>query len=263
MKNAIKDEMESFHIEFFEDIQKQNFFPLIAQEFIGKYFHKKQITNDIYEKNIFAYIDSITLEHLVSLYDNSDGFFQGFAGYLFRIHFKEVFEYIADLMLDEISMANTHMIEFLNYYASDIIVVGGEKYKVPIIEAKSGLRWNVISMLSIAKIYTQTAKFIKVLQTSIFKMKKNIASLHIDGLSPIEYHTAFIKTRQTLESKILTTNRMISQKRIKMYQALQHDMDILIREVTAKQRIIKQNVEAYESMRSSLVQALTSKKKKL
>ena len=304
-----EEEMKSFYNEFYEDIENKNFFPTIAEDFITTYCIKKKITNDVYEKNVFGYIHNITLEHLINMYeDNSDGFFQGFAGYIFRIHFKEVFEYVADSILDEISMANQYMIEFLNYYASDTIVVGGYKYKVPIIEAQGGLRWNVVSMLSIAKIYTQSAKSAKILSHKIMNMKTDISALYINNLSPVEYHAAFIKNRQTLETNISTANKkldtyldslrvtknvkekvslekdiqkieksirilreekkelankMIQQSSIKKYKILQNDMNILMRELTAKQRIINQNIEAYQSMRNSLVKALTSKKKKI
>ena len=54
---------------------------------------------------------------------------------------------------------------------------------------------------------------------------------------------------------------MITQSRIKKYQELQNDMETFIRELTTKKRIIKQNIDAYQSMRNSLVKALTSKKR--
>ena len=108
-------------------------------------------------------------------------------------------------------MDNRYMVDFLNYYSSDVIVVGENKFKVPGIEAKDGLRWNVISMLSIAKIYTQTEKSIKKLRHSIFKMKTDILSLYIDELSPLEYQTAYIKKRQYIETIILNTKQKLDK----------------------------------------------------
>jgi hypothetical protein len=86
-----EEEMESFHTEFFSDIDNKAFFPLIARNFVDIYLNEKKIINEVYEKNVISYLHNMTLERLTNMYDNSDGFFKGFAGYVFRIHFKEVF----------------------------------------------------------------------------------------------------------------------------------------------------------------------------
>ncbi|MDF1875167.1 hypothetical protein JHD48_05420 [Sulfurimonas sp. SAG-AH-194-I05] len=197
-----EDELKKFHNEFFAEKENQNFFNHIALEFVTLYFHEKKITNYVYEKNVFGYIQSIIYNNLVSMYDNDDGFFTGFAGYIFRIHFEDVFAHIADLILDEISMANNYLMEFLDYYASNIIVINGEKYQVPAIEAGKGLKWSVVSMLSISKIYTKTKKSIIALEKEIETLKIKIQKLFINKLSPTQYQTLFIAEKQKLEHNI-------------------------------------------------------------
>lgn len=206
-----EEEMKSFYSEVFSDIDKKEFFSLVARDFIDTYIIAKHISNEAYEKNVISYLHNLTLNHLVKLYDNSDGFFKGFSGYVFRKHFKEVFKYVADIMLDEISIGNDYMIEFLKYYASNIIVVGGEKYKVPTIEAKDGMQWTVVSMLSIAKLYTKAKKSSLVLQQKIAELGEQISVLYINGLSPVEYHTIFLKNKKALEEKIVNTNKKLDK----------------------------------------------------
>lgn len=197
-----EEELELFYEEFFEDKENKNFFISVAKDFVSRYLKSGKISNDIYEKNVFAYIHAITFENLTKIYDDSDGFFKGFAGYIFRSHFKDVFEHIADLLLEEISISNKHIIEFLKYYSQDVIVVGGKKYTVPSLEAKDGLRWNVGSMLSITKIYTKSKKTIKSLQIQNSQANTTIKQLYIGNLSPVEYRTVEIQKRQSFDNDI-------------------------------------------------------------
>jgi len=206
-----EEELELFYDEFFEESENKNFFIYIAQEFVGTYLKSKKITNDIYEKNVFSYIHTIVFNRLVKVYDDSDGFFKGFAGYIFRIHFKEVFEHIADIILDEIAMSNITIIEFLKYYSQDIIVIGGIKYKVPSLESKEGLRWNVGSMLSITKIYIKSKKAVKNLQKENLNLNKQIQKSYIGNLTPLEYQTAQIQKRQSFDNDIAHHNKKLER----------------------------------------------------
>lgn len=107
-----EENLESFYYEFISDRDNKKLFLLIAREFVNIFFHKKKITNLSYEKRVFQYIQAIISKHLTSKYEKNDEFFNGFSGYIFRIHFKEVFEYIADFILDDISASTSYMIEF-------------------------------------------------------------------------------------------------------------------------------------------------------
>ncbi|MEA2100824.1 MAG: hypothetical protein U9P72_11920 [Campylobacterota bacterium] len=241
--NGIDEEdLESFHDEFFENEAHKNFFPAIAQEFIEIYFNQQGITNSVYEKNVFGYIQNITFEHLVSMYDNSDGFFTGFAGYIFRIHFNEVFEYIADIMLEKISIGSSSMIKFLEYYSAGVIVTDGHKYQVPTIKTEDGLRWSVVSMLSIAKIYSKTTKSIITLEKKITEGKTVISELYIDALSPIEYQANFIKSRGEIENEIEVIKRELD-KHLDVL-ALEKDVE--------KKKILKKDIENIKNELSNL-----------
>lgn len=202
-----EEELEDFYDEFFAEDENKNFFVGVAKEFVRSYLTSEKITNEIYEKNVFSYIHTITFRRLVEIYDDSDGFFTGFAGYIFRIHFKEVFEHIADLLLDEIAIGNKSIINFLKYYSQDIIVVSNKKYKVPSLESKEGLRWNVGSMLSITKIYIKSKKVIKNLQQENQMLNAQVKKLYIGNLTPLEYQSAQIQKRQSFDNDITLYNK--------------------------------------------------------
>lgn len=197
-----EDELEELHIGFFSNNENSKFFYIVAGIFVEKYFKEKKISNATYEKSVFAYIQAIIIEQLTSMYDDSAEFFKGFSGYIFRIHFREVFSHIAEFILVEISMSNSYMTEFLKYYSLNVIVVDGNKYRVPVLDAGNGLKWNVVSMLSIAKVYTKTKKIVKQLKEDLHTIDEEILELFIGELSPVEYQGLVIKSKNDITELI-------------------------------------------------------------
>ena len=191
-----EEDLKSFYDEFLSDKDNIVIFPKAAKEFVSIFLNEKKITNEQYEQNVFKEIQSIIHQYLISQYDNSDGFFHGFSGYIFRIHFNTVFEYIADLILKEISRSNPFMIEFMNYYSVHVLVLNGKKYKVPSIETSDGLRWNTTSIHLIAKKYFETNEAKKTLLNEINQLKKETTALHIGGVSPLQYQANITKKIQ-------------------------------------------------------------------
>jgi len=197
-----EEELEDFHVEFFSNGDNKNFFPLVARIFTDTYFHEKKINNFTYEQYAFPYIQKIIEQELNNISPGDHEFYKGFSGYVFRIHFREVFEHIADLVLAEIAITNPYMTEFLKYYSLNIIVINGDKYRVPTLDAGNGLKWNVLSMLSISKVYTKTTQTIKKLKREIDRLENEIDKLYINGLSPTKYQTAIIKKQNDITKEI-------------------------------------------------------------
>jgi len=204
-----EDSLNSFYNDFFSKEENKDFFYFVAEQFVDIYLLDKQINNITYEKYAFSFIQSIIQEHLLDSFDQSDQsdeFFKGFSGYVFRIHFKEVFGHIANLILAEISSSDKYMIEFLQYYSLNIVVLNGIKYKVPQIEAENGLKWNVASMISIVKIYIKTEISLETIKDRIDELKEKIMQLYIGGHSPVEY------------------NSNLNKEILKISQVINHDM---------------------------------------
>ncbi len=64
------------------------------------------------KKTVFSRIQEITITHLNKTFDSNEEFLKGFSGYIFRIHFQEVFRHIADFILYEIADSNTDIVNF-------------------------------------------------------------------------------------------------------------------------------------------------------
>lgn len=200
-----EDELKSFYDDFFIKEENKNFFYSVAEQFVEIYLLEKKIDNIVYEKNAFSFIQSIITEKLINSFDHNDEFFKGFSGYVFRIHFKEVFGYISYLILAEISSSNRYMMDFLKYYSLDVVVLNGKKYKVPMIEASNGLKWSVSSMISIVKIYIKTELSLNKILEQVYKLEDEILDLYIGNRSPLDYNKAFTKEIDNLTKDITYT----------------------------------------------------------
>jgi len=303
-----KSEFDDFYDEYFSKEESKSFFDFIVKEFVEIYFINKKIDNNTYEKNVFGYIQDLIIKQLISEFDYCIEFLKGFSGYIFRIHFNEVFESIAEFILNEISISNDYMIDFLKYYSLNVVIINGNKYTVPSLENDKGLKWNVISMLSIVKVYTRTRTFILKLQKDIHRLDEQILKLYKNDLTPVEFNNLYKQEKNKLsnklqkEGKVLaelldavqrTENRNnkdnirkkiekvkedivvikkaienlsakeISRKTIEMYIKLEREMETMLRELKAQEKILSQNKESYMSIKKSLVKALISKKQRI
>lgn len=207
-----EEELESFVSEHLSNGEEKEFFELAAKLFVDRYLKEKNISNSEYEKNAFSYIQAIITEQLINKFDKCENFFKGLSGYMLRRHFIEVFENIAEAILVELSLSNPYIINFLKYYSLDIIVVDGQKYKVKAIETDNGLKWQVVSMMSIVKIYVKTGNDAKFLRNSIEKIESEMLQLSKDGYSPIEFNKF-----NTIEKNNLIDELNNLQERLEIY----------------------------------------------
>lgn len=207
-----EDELKSFYNNFFLKEENKNFFYLVAEQFVDTYLLDKKIDNLTYEKYAFSLIQSIVTEHLINTFDRNDDFFKGFSGYVFRIHFKEVFSHIANLILSELSASNRYIMDFLKYYSLNIVVLDGQKYRVPEIEASNGLKWNVASMMSIVKIYVKTEISLDTIKEQKEELEEAISEYYINSLSPIEHNSKIAK-----EIEKVSQNIIYATKRLNIY----------------------------------------------
>jgi hypothetical protein len=210
--NGVNEEdLKSLYDDFFAKQENKNFFYYVAKLFVQIYLIDEKIDNIVYEKNIFSYIQSIIAEQIKNFNNQNDDFCTGFSGYIFRIHFKEVFGHIANFILIEIAASNEDMIHFLRYYSLGIVVQDGKKYKVPEIESENGLRWNVVSMLSIVKVYIKTKTSIDKAREKIDELNKSSQSLCVNDLPPLEYQNSITKEQEELEEQLFKDQKRVER----------------------------------------------------
>lgn len=188
-----EDDLKSFYDDVFSKNVDEDFFYYAAEIFVNTELLENKIDNLTYETNVFQMLHSIIKEELTNEFDHNEEFFKGFAGYIFRIHFKEVFSYITELILEELSERNDYIYEFLKYYSPDIVVLNGHKYRVPVIESENGSRWTVATMLSIVKVYMRASINLRELEDDIQELNNEVSELSVGGMSPVAYNTSLNK----------------------------------------------------------------------
>jgi len=197
-----EEDLKAFYHEFLYDELSKNFIKNIAKEFVDKYIIKRKISNEEYEAKVFAYVKILYYKKLIQIYENKSDFFMGFAGFLFRNTFSKFFEAVADLLLKEVSRNNKIVIDFLEYYSMDTIVVGGVKYKVPAIRSNNGMKWRAISMLNIVKPYFNSKAEAQRIRTELKELNEEKKKYYdFNGRDPIDnikYYTTLIKKEEEI-----------------------------------------------------------------
>lgn len=253
-----EEELDTFYEECALNKENKDFFYFVAQQYVNQYFLDERIDNYTYERKVFPDILAIIKEQLINSFDHNEEFFKGFSGYIFRKHFKEVFNHIADLILHELSLSNQYMIEFLKYYSLNTVVYNGIRYRIPTLSAKNGLKWNAVSMLSIAKVYTKVDISRKMLKRDIEDVKADMLDLYINGLSPIEYQATISQKKQEIEDEItqsyakrdkcfdaieLATNQNSKDRLARELDIVEKSLNILLQKrISITSKVVKKNI---------------------
>ena len=177
----------------------------ISYTIMEKYFFVYTIDNATYEKEIFKIIKKLLILHLVSTFNKEMEFNVLFSVYIFKKHFKLIFEYLSEYLMKEVAYSNQNIIHFLKYYSLDTLIVAMKRYSIPQIKDINGLRWNVVSMLSVLKTYVKTQDQLDEIQPTIDSLKKSIASFYKDGLNP-EEHNLLVEQRYSSLSELILKN---------------------------------------------------------
>ncbi len=200
-------ELISFYNEFCEDENVKDLIDEIAVKFVNKYIIQKGISNDEYEKKVFAFIKDLFYEFLQKRFDNQDEFLHGFSGYIFRINFESVFSKIAETMLEKIAKGNQKVVAFLEYYSHEVVIQNGQKYRIPTIESSNGHKWKIVSIIPIVRVYFATLENITQIKSKIDNLSKEIAKI---GKSQNGH--SLIDTQKEIKQKIHTLVEELNTK---------------------------------------------------
>jgi hypothetical protein len=245
-------ELVLFYDEYFSQEENKNFFNQVANIFGDRYFIDILIDNEDYEKNAFKYIQEITMEELKHNFESDKEFLKGFSGYVFRIHFQDVFKYIADFILYELSISNVEIEKFLKYYSLNIVVQNGIKYKVPELKVSDNLNWNITSIITISKTHVKANELIEELQEKIFKLEEFQSKMLIDGISPVTYNNDLMKKKNIIVEYIIQENadyKVLSHK-YSVAKTEQEKIDLQSDLVDIKEELeyLKENKESFQSL---------------
>jgi len=197
-----EDDLNSFYHDIFLQEENEDFFYFVAEHFVNEYLIRKRLDNKTFEKNVFPIIQSIITKELTNNFDHNEDFFKGFSGFVFRKHFKDVFSFVAELMLNKLAESNDYIIGFLKYYSLSVVIVNGKRYKVPVIEAEDGWKWNVASMMPVIKVFIRASIAVDKLELEIESLKEKTLKYNVNGISPVMFNNNLNKEMNGLRQEI-------------------------------------------------------------
>ncbi len=158
-----ENELQSHYQLLFDDIDLDEFLNMVISELFIQKINFAKIDTYFFEKYALRAIRDILASELTHYTDANREYLIGFAGYIFRKNFQQVYLKIASVVLEEIANDNKEALEFLKHYAGEIILLDGVKYKMPSLEKEDGTKWNVQSAIAISNMWIKTKQKIDTL----------------------------------------------------------------------------------------------------
>ena len=215
-------ELVAFYEEFFTQDESDLLVLDVAKEFVLVDIIQKKMGNDEYERTVFATVKNIFYQFLLQFYQNDDEFILGFAGYMFRINFEKLFLHVAEILLQNLAKGDLVVAHFLEYYSQNVIIVHGEKYRVPAIKTSDGYSWKMVSILSVVRVYFNIKNSLVELEKKVKVQEKKAKEYYgADGKSPVQ-------RQQAIKEALLRLGHTISDKRSTLrgyYDVLLHIHD--------------------------------------
>ncbi len=204
-----EQDIEKLYEEYFDQNSLNKFIKKISYDVFKYLFVRKQVTNDFYENNIYKIIQNYIAEELVDIEDKNAEFRKGFAGYIFRINFVDVFSHISDKMLESISYRDEYLTQWIKYYNGQVIIKHGRRYEAPSIISLSGQKYNPSAIFGTIAMWFKTRDKINMLKKRLRDIETNLEKLKIDNLSPIEYKNELLQEKAYLDNYIEEANERI------------------------------------------------------
>jgi hypothetical protein len=261
-----EEELESHYYMLFEDIDIDQFLDLVVSEFFVQKISFKTLDGTFFETQALRVIRDVFADELTNHTQENKEYLIGFAGYIFRRHFEDMFVKIAAQILQEIASDNKEAIEFLRYYSGEIILVDGVKYKIPSLEKEDGSRWNVQSAIAISNMWIKTKQ----------KMDKMVVSLKdiSEKIKPLAQTTEVLaqisEQKEQLKKELSIITQEIEQRKyntqlIKQFQSDSEEFARQMQQIKAKESALKQKIEDLNKTQEQITEesksALTEKKK--
>lgn len=169
-----KEEMQKSYANLFDTLKIEDFLlPIMKSVFTNK-LNFFEITNSYYEENALKILQQEIAKELENHLSFEEDFILGLSGYIFRIHFYKVHEYIAIELLEQIYNKNANAEKFLMYYTGETILENSRKYIIPSLETKDGKKWNNSSILGLSSLWINAKTKIKKHQEELLDIEKKI-----------------------------------------------------------------------------------------
>lgn len=204
------DEIEDLYNDYFDEDSLNDFIEDISYDVFKYLFVRTRVTNDYYEKNVYPIIQKLIIDKLDN-FDVDITLKKGFAGYILRVNFLEVFTYIAEDILESIAYRDEYLMNWIKYYHGKIVVDGNQRFEAPYLVNSDGQKYNPSAIFGTVAMWHKTNENILVFNKRLQDTKDKLAVLKIDNLSPREYKQEIVLERQGLEKDISDINERLEE----------------------------------------------------
>jgi hypothetical protein len=251
-----EEEIEKLYHEYFDAKSIKTFIEGVSTNIFKYLFIRKQVTNDFYEKNVYAIIQNYIAEQLIDFDKEGESFKKGFAGYIFRINFVSVFAKISDMILEAISSRDEYLMNWIKYYNGQVIIKHNKRYQAPAIVNSDGQKYNPSALFGTIAVWFKTKDKILLLKNRLKDINKNLDKLKIDNLSPTEYKDELIKERKEIEDDIYEANErvkeLLDEKMLNKDEERKYDINDEIQQLRLDIKEYKRELEEINTHVSSI-----------
>ena len=223
------NEIEELYDDYFDATSLGSFIEDISYNVFKYLFLRKRVTNNFYEKNIYPIIQKIIIDKLDD-FDVDANLKKGFAGYILRINFLQVFTYIAEDILESIAYRDEYLMNWIKYYHGQVVVDGSTRYQAPYLINSQGQKYNPSAIFGTIAMWYKTKEKVSTLKKRLKEAKEKVTVLQIDDLSPREYKQELVLERQEFEKDISQINEKIEQLMTERHLVKDNDIKFDINE---------------------------------
>lgn len=205
------EELEHYYNEFFSDFKIEKFLEELNIFLLKNEFDFGVINNTYFEKYSLSLINSVICKKLEDTIEEHNDFITGFAGFIFRRHFSDIFEKICKGLIEKILSNDENAKSFFGYYNGETVVLEGKRYLLPSIVSENGEKWNTSSAIVSSNVWVNADKTIKIAQSkfdfAVEKLEKLI-KMHTKAL---EKYETLIKKRDAVDEEIVILKEKLNQ----------------------------------------------------
>jgi len=242
-----EDELQDLLEEYFDEATLNTFLNSIAKKVFRELFMVKQVTNETYEKIIFPYVQNIIATEVLEITNKDLEFGKGFAGYIFRINFIDVFQFMAYELLKQIYAKNTYTISWLKYYNGQVFIDKNKRYIAQELISQDNNRWNPVAIHSNITAWFKTQERMLMYKKKILLMDEKLSTMLIDNKTPIEYKKIlqddYDEMQRAIEEINLELQEVIEKKQASTDTNVKAELSLSIKDLRDELKGYKQDKE--------------------
>ncbi len=162
----------------------QNFFKTVVDALLSDKLNFKKINNQFFMQNSIKLFQEQIIHELKPILVESDDVLFGFANYLLRQVFENMYLRLSENLLDLILSEDKNVEKFLKYYNGAITINSdGQKVQAPLLLNSIGVEYKYVTLLSIAKQHQVKEKQLYVIKKAVHDHKVTLKKCNIKLLT--------------------------------------------------------------------------------